>query len=79
MHTRGKMRTRLDQAPTRANPARRAAKLIGSFVGNSYVSTLCPVVICPYLCTSENLYYSTFCYITLCYILCYTISLHTIT
>ena len=27
---------------------------IGSFVRNSYVSTLCPVVICPYLCTSEN-------------------------
>ena len=26
---------------------------IGSFVRNSYVSTLCPVVICPYLCTSE--------------------------
>ena len=27
---------------------------IGSFVRNSYVSTLCPVVICPYLCTSEH-------------------------
>ena len=26
---------------------------IGSFVRNSCVSTLCPVVICPYLCTSE--------------------------
>ena len=26
---------------------------IGSFVRDSYVSTLCPVVICPYLCTSE--------------------------
>ena len=25
----------------------------GPFVGNSYVSTLCPVGICPYLCTSE--------------------------
>ena len=28
---------------------------IGSFVRNSYVSTLCPVVICPYLCTSDVL------------------------
>ena len=27
---------------------------IGSFVGKSYVSTLCPVVICPYLCTSDG-------------------------
>ena len=27
---------------------------IGSFVRNSYVSTLCPVVICPDLCTSES-------------------------
>ena len=27
---------------------------IGSFARNSYVSTLCPVVICPYLCTSES-------------------------
>ena len=26
---------------------------IGSFVSSSYVSTLCPVVKCPYLCTSE--------------------------
>ena len=26
---------------------------IGSFLRNSYVSTLCPVAICPYLCTSE--------------------------
>ena len=26
---------------------------IGSLVRNSYVSTLCPVVICPYLCTSD--------------------------
>ena len=26
---------------------------MGSFVRNSYVSRLCPVVICPYLCTSE--------------------------
>ena len=26
---------------------------IGSFVGNSYVSRLCPVVICPYLRISE--------------------------
>ena len=26
---------------------------VDSFVTNSYVSTLCPVVICPYLCTSE--------------------------
>ena len=28
---------------------------------NSYVSTLCPVVICPYLCTSD--------YVMLCYVL----------
>ena len=28
---------------------------IGSFVRNSYVSTLCPVVICPYLCTSDSI------------------------
>ena len=27
---------------------------IGSFVRNSHVSTLCPVVICPYLCTSDK-------------------------
>ena len=27
-------------------------RAIGSFVRNSYVSTLCPVVICPYLCLS---------------------------
>ena len=27
---------------------------IGSFVRDSYVSTPCPVVICPYLCTSER-------------------------
>ena len=27
---------------------------IGSFVRNSYVSTLCPVVICPYWCTSDS-------------------------
>ena len=27
---------------------------IGSFVRNSYVSTLCPLVICPYLCTSDS-------------------------
>ena len=26
----------------------------GSFVRNSYVSTLCPVVICPYFCTSDT-------------------------
>ena len=26
----------------------------GSFVRNSYGSTLCPVVICPYLCTSDT-------------------------
>ena len=26
---------------------------IGSFVSKSYVSTLCPVVICPHLCTSD--------------------------
>ena len=26
---------------------------MGSSVRNSYVSTLCPVVICPYLCTSD--------------------------
>ena len=25
---------------------------LGSFVRKSYVSTLCPVVICPHLCTS---------------------------
>ena len=28
-------------------------RAIGSFVRHSYVSTLCPDVICPYLCTSE--------------------------
>ena len=28
-------------------------RALGPFVRNSYVSTLCPVVICPYLCTSE--------------------------
>ena len=28
-------------------------RAIGSFVRNSYVSALCPVVICPYLCRSE--------------------------
>ena len=28
----------------------------GSFVRNSYVSTRCPVVICPYLCTSDLCY-----------------------
>ena len=27
---------------------------IGSSVRNSYVSALCPVVICPYLCTSDE-------------------------
>ena len=27
---------------------------IGSFVRKAYVSTLCPVVVCPYLCTSET-------------------------
>ena len=27
---------------------------VGSFVRNSYVSTLCTVVICPYLCTSNH-------------------------
>ena len=27
---------------------------IGSFVRNSYVSTLCPVVVCPSLCTPEE-------------------------
>ena len=27
---------------------------MGSFVRNSHVSTLCPVVICPYFCTSEG-------------------------
>ena len=27
---------------------------IGSFVRNSYVSTLCPVAICPYLCTPDG-------------------------
>ena len=27
---------------------------VGSFVRKSYVSTLCPVVTCPYLCTSES-------------------------
>ena len=26
---------------------------IGSFIRNSYVSTLCPVVMCPYVCTSD--------------------------
>ena len=31
-------------------------RAIDSFVRKSYVSTLCPVVICPYLCTSELLY-----------------------
>ena len=29
-------------------------RAIGSFVRNSYVSTFCPVVICPYLRTSET-------------------------
>ena len=29
------------------------SKGIGSFVRNSYVSTIRPVVVCPYLCTSE--------------------------
>ena len=27
---------------------------IGSFVRNSYLSTPCPLVICPYLCTSDK-------------------------
>ena len=27
---------------------------IGSFARNAYASTLCPVVICPYLCTSDR-------------------------
>ena len=26
---------------------------VGSFIRNSYVSTICPVVKCPYLCTSD--------------------------
>ena len=30
-------------------------RAMGSFVRNSYVSTLCPVVLCPYLCASEML------------------------
>ena len=31
-------------------------RAIGSFVRNSYVSTLCTVVLCPDLCTSELLF-----------------------
>ena len=44
----------------RGTPFVRAAQVrayddraIGSFARNSYVSTLCPPLICPYLCTSE--------------------------
>ena len=34
-------------------PQSNISKGIGSFARHSYVSALCPVVMCPYLCTSE--------------------------
>ena len=34
---------------------------VGSFVMSFYVSTICPVVICPYLCTSQKVVVDTQC------------------
>ena len=45
---------------------------IGSSVLNSYVSTLRPVVICPYLCTSELTYIYIYIYIYVTYVQLYT-------
>ena len=37
---------------------RQGSRLIGSAVRNSYVSALCLVFLCPYLCSSYSLYHN---------------------
>ena len=47
---------RAGRTPSRSGSRCVWRQSIGSSVRNSYVSTLCPVVICPHLCTSELSY-----------------------